>query len=61
MNNCYGKDRNMQMALVKIYPECGDNFYIKCCVSDTTSTDIHIEEISTWIDDNMTNISHFEL
>ena len=60
MNNCYGKNVNMQMPLVKIYPDFGDVFYIKCCVSDTDDTECQIDEVDTWIEENMYNVSHFE-
>lgn len=61
MNNCYGKNENMQMPLVKIYPEFGDVFYIKCCVSDTDDRDIQAEDVDVWIDENMFNVDYFEL
>lgn len=61
MNNCYGKNGDMQMLLVKIYPDFGDVFFIKCCVSDTDDTEWQIDEVDTWIDENMYNVSSFAI
>ena len=61
MNNCYGKTQDMQMPLVRVFPDIGDLFYIKCCVTDTDNLEAINKEVEQWIDYNMFNISHYEL
>lgn len=52
MNNCYGKNGDMQQRLLHIYPAIGDAFELLICVPDTDDEEIIEEFVEKWLEDN---------
>lgn len=63
MNNCYGKNNDMQQRIVNVFPSIGESFEIKICVPDTDDTERIESYVNDWIAVNMNihMIDHVEV
>lgn len=55
MNNCYGKNEDMQQRLLTIKPEIGPQFQVLICVPDTDDAERIDEYIERWLNNNTKN------
>ena len=56
MNNCYGKNGDMQQRFLKIMPDIGPTLYVLICVPDTDDYAAIEEYTEGWMDHNMEDI-----
>ena len=62
MNNCYGKNGNMQKRMVSIMPFVGENVTVSICVPDTTDEEAISTYVERWIKDNVKiGVSSYEI
>ena len=53
MNNCYGKNEDMQQRYISIYPEIGDRYQILICVPDTDDAERIEEYVDEWVGEHL--------
>ena len=61
MNNCYGSSGNMQLAHIKVCPNCGEAYELYFCVTDTDDTERQEEEISEWVAENLKGVESYAI
>lgn len=53
MNNCYGKNNDMQQRIVTFCPAIGEVFQTLICVPDTDDEEQITSYVNVWVDANM--------